>query len=324
VVHGKLDRDTRRRLLRELADGTIRTVHNCAVLTEGFDDPTISCVVIARPTRSAPLYQQMVGRGLRPDLSLPAEARGDCLVLDVVGASRAHDLRSLVDLSEAEIREEVGDDEDLTLVEMEDEELRLEQEEPDFDPDEYLYRGETAAQEFDPLGRTTIGAWLKTEAGSYFLPAGAGVFILIIPSEEPGAWDVAWLTQRGGTFAQLSCPGADAYVTPGPLCSCGGRHSGQQGGTTEHRGLSLEMAVSWAEEEFERFGHGFGKAKAAWRKKPASEAQKRKAWREGVVIPEEENLTAGQLGDLISEKVGSGRIDPVVQFMIAQREGMGK
>lgn len=330
VVHGKLGREERRLLLKRLAAGEIQAVHNCAVLTEGFDDPTISCVVIARPTRSAPLYQQMVGRGLRPDLSLPAEARGDCLVLDVVGASRAHDLRSLVDLSEAEIREEVADDEDLSLVELEDEELRLEAEEgTEPENDEFLYRGETAAQEFDPLGRTTIGAWVATDGGSYFFPA-EGVYVLIIPSEEPGLWDVAWLTQKAGTFAHLGCSTADAHVTDYRECSCGGRHLGQQGATTEHRGLSLEMACSWAEEVMEVFGAGYGKASARWRKAPVvpGSPQVRKARFEGVVIPTGEDgevsCTKGELADLITQRVGSRRIDPVVQFMITQREGMGQ
>jgi type I site-specific restriction endonuclease len=35
------------------------------LVTEGFDDPGIDCVVVLRPTRSRPLYQQMIGRGTR-------------------------------------------------------------------------------------------------------------------------------------------------------------------------------------------------------------------------------------------------------------------
>lgn len=329
VVHGALDRDTRRRLLRDLADGTVQVVHNCAVLTEGFDDPTISCVVIARPTRSAPLYQQMVGRGLRPDLSLPSEARGDCLVLDVVGASRAHDLRSLVDLSEAEIRDDL-DDGDLTLLEMEEEELRLEEEESASGaltaPEEEAYAGETAAVEFDPLGRVGIGAWLKTRGGFYFLPADR-VYVLIIPSEDPGAWDVAWLTQEPRYFAHTACTAVGPHVTLSRTCECGAGHAGQQGATTEHRGLSLEMACSWAEEVMEELGAGYGKKGSSWRKRARSEAQLRKAAREGVVVPPEEDgeqHRAGTVADLITEAIGSRRIDSVVRFMIMQREGMGK
>ena len=50
---------------------------NVNVLTTGFDAPNVDCVVLLRPTASAGLYYQMVGRGFRlhPDKS-------DCLVLD--------------------------------------------------------------------------------------------------------------------------------------------------------------------------------------------------------------------------------------------------
>lgn len=81
-VHGGTPLDERRRLLRAFSDGTCQVLANCAVLTEGFDEPRVDCIVVARPTRSRALYAQMVGRGTRlhPD-------KVDCLVLDVVGAS---------------------------------------------------------------------------------------------------------------------------------------------------------------------------------------------------------------------------------------------
>jgi len=43
----------------------IRVLCNCEVLTTGFDAPKVSHVVMARPTVSGVLYEQMVGRGLR-------------------------------------------------------------------------------------------------------------------------------------------------------------------------------------------------------------------------------------------------------------------
>jgi hypothetical protein len=55
---------------------------NVAVLTEGFDDPGVSCVAMARPTRSEGLYAQCVGRGTRL-----AEGKRDCLILDFVDVS---------------------------------------------------------------------------------------------------------------------------------------------------------------------------------------------------------------------------------------------
>jgi superfamily II DNA or RNA helicase len=327
VVHGNLARMERRLLLKKLAAGDIQVVVNCAVLTEGFDDPSISCIVIARPTRSAPLYQQMVGRGLRPDLTLPANDRGDCLVLDVVGASRSHDLRSLVDLSEKEIREELAEDELLSLLDMEEAEEKL-AEEAGAEPEE-LYLGPTEHVDFDPLGRTTIGAWLQTDVGYYFLPCGKEAYVCIVPSEEPGAWDVAWLTSRSTLFAHRDCTTVGPHFTSDRTCRCGAQHPGSAGGLTEHRGLSLEMATSWAEEVMEDMGGSaavsLGNSKKRWRREQPTPQHVRMARALGIVVPEEEDgtytLRKGEVNDAITTVNGTRRIDPVVQFMIKAREG---
>lgn len=63
---------------------------NCGVLTEGYDDPQISCILLARPTRSGVLYCQMVGRGTRLFLG-----KNDCIVIDVVDASSKNSLLTL-------------------------------------------------------------------------------------------------------------------------------------------------------------------------------------------------------------------------------------
>ena len=43
--------------------GEITVLTNCGVLTEGYDDWQISCIVLARPTKSELLFTQMIGRG---------------------------------------------------------------------------------------------------------------------------------------------------------------------------------------------------------------------------------------------------------------------
>jgi len=64
-------------------------VANCAVLTEGFDEPSVDCVIVARPTRSKTLYVQMIGRGTRL-----YPGKDDCLILDLVGARGSTGVRS--------------------------------------------------------------------------------------------------------------------------------------------------------------------------------------------------------------------------------------
>jgi superfamily II DNA or RNA helicase len=323
VVHGGTPREERRLILKKLHAGDIQVVHNCGVLTEGFDEPTVSCVVNARPTQSAPLYQQMVGRGLRPDLSLPPDQRGDCLVLDVVGVSRTHNLRTLIDLSTrapSDVEMEDGE----SLLELEDALDALEEVDPGAAPETEEYYGEVAAEEFDPLARTGIGAWLKTDGGTYFLPVSKTAYLLLIESEEPNLWDVAWLTQSANSFLHMHCPGRKAYTSPHRSCSCGGGHQGEMGDQTEHQGLSLDMATSWAEEVLEELGGSEALLEAGarerWRKAEVSYAWRKLCIKHGIEITR--GMKRGDVHDAVSRKLGSHRIDPVVSFMIASREGM--
>jgi len=87
VVDGATPLDQRRQALTDFSSGKMRAIANCGVLTEGYDEPYIDCIVMARPTKSQMLYQQCIGRGLRP-----APGKKDCLIVDMVGVTRDHNL----------------------------------------------------------------------------------------------------------------------------------------------------------------------------------------------------------------------------------------
>ena len=76
------DRD---KIIADFKAGCIHAICNVNVLTEGFDAPIVDCIVLLRPTLSAGLFSQMVGRGLRP-----CESKHDCLVLDFAGCIDEH------------------------------------------------------------------------------------------------------------------------------------------------------------------------------------------------------------------------------------------
>ena len=84
-IDGSTPLEERDRILAQLAAGTIEVVTNCMVLTEGWDQPNVSCLVLARPTKSLGLYRQMVGRCLRP-----WPGKTDALILDHAGATFEH------------------------------------------------------------------------------------------------------------------------------------------------------------------------------------------------------------------------------------------
>jgi len=64
-VDGTTDAGERKTIVDAYRKGEIDVLINVAVFTEGFDVPDTRCVILARPTRSQPAYEQMVGRGLR-------------------------------------------------------------------------------------------------------------------------------------------------------------------------------------------------------------------------------------------------------------------
>lgn len=80
VVSDKTPAEQRSAILSDLASGRLDVVCNKDVLTEGFDCPRVSCIIVARRTGSQALWIQMTGRGLRP-----APGKRDCLLLDCCG-----------------------------------------------------------------------------------------------------------------------------------------------------------------------------------------------------------------------------------------------
>lgn len=66
IIHGGLSKNHRESILKKFKSGEIRVLTNCQVLTEGFDEPSVTCLIMARPTLSKTLYLQMIGRGFRP------------------------------------------------------------------------------------------------------------------------------------------------------------------------------------------------------------------------------------------------------------------
>ncbi len=64
-ISGKQSESERKKILLDFKNGKIQILTNCQLLTEGFDEPSIECIIIARPTRSKALYCQMIGRGTR-------------------------------------------------------------------------------------------------------------------------------------------------------------------------------------------------------------------------------------------------------------------
>ncbi|WP_263170648.1 DEAD/DEAH box helicase [Streptomyces sp. SCSIO ZS0520] len=180
-VWGDMPRDDRRAALAQFEAGDVQVLTNCMVLTEGFDAPHTSCIVIARPTKSPGLYVQMAGRGLRP-----APGKRDALLLDVMGASTRHKLASLVDLTGRELAQP---EEGKSLREAAEEAVRTEQ------------RRALAAriewEEVQLFGESAF-RWLRTEAGTWFLSLRQGEFLFLERQPDSRLYRVRRWSQSEG------------------------------------------------------------------------------------------------------------------------------
>ena len=77
----------REQILRDFEDGHYDVLCNSMLLTEGWDCPSVDCVVVLRPTKLRGLYQQMVGRGMRL-----YPGKENLLLLDFLWMTQRHDL----------------------------------------------------------------------------------------------------------------------------------------------------------------------------------------------------------------------------------------
>lgn len=84
-LDGTTPASERQAVLKRLASREIQVLSNCAIISEGWDLPSCSCAILARPTESKSLHNQMIGRVLRASPGKP-----EAVVLDHAGNLQRH------------------------------------------------------------------------------------------------------------------------------------------------------------------------------------------------------------------------------------------
>ena len=163
LVTGATSIEDRTLMYKMVREKELALLINCMVLTEGFDLPQLSLIMIGRPTQSKELYVQMAGRGARPWMG-----KTDCLLMDFVGVSDDMRLASIVDLSMRQIHPKEGE----SLAEADerewgDEGTRIEG------------TGRTISVHDVDLFASRSAAWLRTKRGYWFIPAGNRVYCML-------------------------------------------------------------------------------------------------------------------------------------------------
>lgn len=77
----------RAQILEDFEKGVYNVLCNSMLLTEGWDCPSVDCIVVLRPTKVRSLYCQMVGRGTRL-----YEGKKELLLLDFLWHTERHEL----------------------------------------------------------------------------------------------------------------------------------------------------------------------------------------------------------------------------------------
>jgi superfamily II DNA or RNA helicase len=283
-LDGTTPADERAGILQRLQDGTTTVVTNCGVLTEGFDCPRVSCIIMARPTRSKVLYVQCVGRGTRlhPDKEAGGKTPG-CLVIDLMGNTSRHSL-----ITTPKLLGDQGDGvlEPETVEQMEQEGLSI-IEAMEWQQ-EAARRGVLKARQVDLFTRRQV-RWIEA-AGGWAMPAEKATVVCL--PDGPGRWQVQVLRYRQAP--EVLVEGVEL-------------------------GYAQGAAEDWVREQG---AMRLADQQATWRtdKRPASQKQRSVLWAMGLrKASRDPELTAGDASDLIT----AGNAKQALEQAAAQRPAVG-
>jgi superfamily II DNA or RNA helicase len=271
AVWGALPKDERRARLIRFSEGEVDVVTNCMVLTEGFDEPRVDCVIMARPTRSKLLYAQMVGRGTRlhPDKS-------NLLVVDLADNSTMHQLPGLHSLFNLPANMNLQGRDALTIE-----------------------------REIERLSRTH--PWVDTariHSPDQLVGAAERIefFNFGLPEELRDGTENNWYSVPGGGY-RLSLPNGEwVSIAPNLLDSWDVEHGGRGVATSLiERNRSLVVALVTADRfAAARFPDAsrLVRREQGWHDREPTEKQKEVLTRRGITVPD--GLTRGQVAQMIS------------------------
>jgi superfamily II DNA or RNA helicase len=277
-VSGETPKDERRKLLSDFGAGAFSVISNCAVLTEGFDDPGVSCILMARPTKSSLLYTQMIGRGTRL-----APGKVDCHVIDFADNSARHRLSTVATL--------FGLPADLDLQGK--------------DALEAKERVEEVEREHPWIDLSTLRAIDELK----LVASKIEFFSSAIPEAIESATRFSWIALADGSY-RLSLPEKRRLeVTPTRLDTWVVTAIAPGGGCQLGEEKSLEAAIQRADSHVASEHTDALRlidVKASWRRAEASEKQIELIRKLGIVeIPT--GLTKGQASAVIDRLMASGR-----------------
>lgn len=282
VVGSKKDMEKPREdVIADYQRSAVQVLVNCMVLTEGFDAPETSALIMARPTKSTLLYTQMMGRGTRL-----APGKADLLVLDMVDVASKAGVNSVNTLFGLPPHLDFGESDVLTaakeIEELGDVPLAM------FEQAASIPELRTLAEQFDPLMQAQVEEWLRTALSWTKTAFGYAISV-------PGNGEARAPLQIGVVVNMLGQ--ADVRV----------KHRSQKPqylARNEDVQTAISMAEDWVSRHVPDAGALLDK-NAGWHSDAPSEKQLRFA--ERLKIKVNESMTKGDLSKLIDAKMAGKR-----------------
>lgn len=263
ALYSGMPNDERFNILKSHREGKIQAITNAFLLCEGYDDPTIECVCMVRPTRSSTMYTQAIGRGLRPFpapealAAMRAEGREpdwikpSCLVIDFVDVSSKHSLITVPTLFGLNANLDMKGQKALETV------LKVEEQIAKVPANKQSL---VKADQFDDLTKLT-GHIEKIDLLS--VPS--------TPDEVKKHSELSWIEGPGGLL--LSTPGKTLSVSQNTLGNYS-IYSNVKGLQTYVAARdNLQDAIKHAEGLLDDNSYNFAKQAASWKKQPPSAQQ---------------------------------------------------
>lgn len=192
ALSGETSTEERSRMYAALRSGKLLVLCSVQVLTEGFDEPLVSCIIMARPTQSTSLFLQCLGRGTRL-----APGKQDCLLLDLTDNVFNHRLEP-VTLSKA-LGKVVKDKESVTQALAREEKEKAEKQ-------AQVGKLRTARDKditIDLIKAETELKWTTLDNGIFVLTVGREQHrIALVPSENQDGMYTVWARLFPGYEAQ--------------------------------------------------------------------------------------------------------------------------
>ncbi len=264
AVSGRMPKPERRRVIEAYRSGKVDVLCNCALLTEGFDDPETNAVLMARPTRSALFYQQALGRGTRT-----APGKQDLMLLDFADATKRHSAVTLPELFGLNPKLNLKDRKVAETLE------RVESAGVDAVRHADIERLEARIERVDLFKAPELPQRVRELTRLSWIPMLDGVYRLMLPGKKSLAI-VANALGRHEVHAQ------QGHEKPRPI----------------QEFPNLAHAFRYADSLVPKDNAGAVLSSARWRKDPPSPEQLRLAQRLNLPVPDD--ATKGTLGTLLA------------------------